>query len=58
MRKKTILRTLSNHQDISKLPALGHFYLALTKGLITTKSPLYEVKLQAGEFLWMLKTHY
>ena len=28
--KNPILRTLSTHLDISKLPALGHFYLALT----------------------------
>jgi len=27
--KKPIVMTLSNHQDISKLPALGHFYLTL-----------------------------
>jgi len=28
--KKPILRTFSTHLDISKLAALGHFYLALT----------------------------
>ena len=40
--RKTILTTLSIEQDISKLPALGHFYLALI--LFLYPAPLWKLR--------------